>query len=42
MDFFGISETTKVFLFGSATDMRKGINGLCGLVTNDGFESFLW
>jgi len=35
MDFFGISETTKVFLFGSATDMRKGINGLCGLVTNE-------
>ncbi len=35
MDFFGIGEGTKIFLFGSAVDMRKGINGLCGLVTNE-------
>lgn len=30
----GISPSTPIFLYTSATDMRKSFDGLCGLVTN--------
>lgn len=29
----GLSGTTRILLFTDATDMRKGFDGLCGLVT---------
>lgn len=32
MSLFGLEEATKVFLFSKATDMRKGFDGLYGLV----------
>lgn len=35
MTFLEAGSVTKIFLFGGATDMRKGINGLSGLVTNE-------
>jgi transposase len=34
MSYFGFEEATKVFLYGQATDMRKGFDGLYGLVVN--------
>jgi transposase len=32
MSLFGLDEATKVFLYGRPTDMRKGFDGLYGLV----------
>lgn len=32
---FGIDTSTKVFLYGKPCDMRKGFNGLFGLVQNE-------
>ena len=32
---FGIPNSTKVFLYGKPCDMRKGFNGLYGLVQNE-------
>jgi transposase len=32
MSLFGLEEATKVFLFSKSTDMRKGFDGLYGLV----------
>lgn len=32
---FSLSSTETYFLYGSACDMRKGFNGLCGLVRNE-------
>ncbi len=32
MSLFGLEEATKVFLYGKAADMRKGFDGLYGLV----------
>ena len=34
MSYFGFEEATKVFLYGQATAMRKGFDGLYGLVVN--------
>ena len=34
MSLFGFDEATKVFLYTQATDMRKGFDGLYGLVQN--------
>lgn len=33
MSLFGLDEATKVFLYGQSADMRKGFDGLYGLVT---------
>lgn len=33
MSIFGLEEATKVFLYARPTDMRKGFDGLYGLVT---------
>lgn len=35
MSLFGFDEAPKVFLYGSPCDMRKGFDGLYGLVLND-------
>jgi len=32
MSLFGLDEATKVFLYAKPTDMRKGFDGLYGLV----------
>ena len=32
MSLFGLDQATKVFLHGKPADMRKGFDGLCGLV----------
>lgn len=32
---FGLDRSTKVFLYGQPCDMRKGFNGLFGLVQNE-------
>lgn len=32
MSLFGLDEAAKVFLYAQPTDMRKGFNGLYGLV----------
>ena len=32
MSLFGLDEATKVFLYAQPTDMRKGFDGLYGLV----------
>ena len=34
MSLFGLEEATKVFLYAQPTDMRKGFDGLYGLVLN--------
>ena len=35
MSLFGFEEAPKVFLYAKPTDMRKGFDGLCGLVLNE-------
>jgi transposase len=32
---FGINQTQKIFIYGKPCDMRKGFNGLFGLVQNE-------
>lgn len=34
MSLFGFEEASKVFIYARPTDMRKGFDGLCGLVVN--------
>jgi transposase len=35
MSLFGLDEATKVFLYSKSTDMRKGFDGLYGLVLDE-------
>ncbi|MCC5878229.1 MAG: IS66 family insertion sequence element accessory protein TnpB [Candidatus Sumerlaeia bacterium] len=35
MSLFGLEESTKIFLYAQPTDMRKGFDGLYGLVLNE-------
>jgi transposase len=35
MSYFGLEEAPKVFLYGQPADMRKGFDGLYGLVINN-------